>query len=117
MWQFLCLQNSSIVPGSCISDIQNLLLSVMCNFASIFICKKSSGVVTADQTERCFVEAATVFCKVQHLIYTVPVKTQVRLLSACENLTSSYGFSFSELFPDFVSTHCSLFPSFPDFML
>lgn len=105
MWQILCLQNSNIVLGSCISDIQNLLLSVMCNFASIFICKKSSGVVNADQTERCcFVEAATAFCKLQHLNYRVPVKTQVSLLSGCEQLSSVFGLSISELFPNFVCT-------------
>lgn len=82
----VCLQDNNVVRGSCITGIQTLLLSVMCNFASIFLSKKSPGVVTDDGTERCcFVEAAITFCKLQHLNHTASVKTQVNHLSVCQN--------------------------------
>jgi calcineurin-binding protein cabin-1 len=81
MQLILCLQNSFVVPESRIGDLQSLLLVVMCNVASNFLCKKSSGPVVVDETDQkqqcCFVDAATAFCKLQHLNPTVPVKTQV----------------------------------------
>lgn len=68
---------------SCIGDIQSLLLSVMCNVASILLCKKSSGLLVADEAERCcFVDAAIGFCKLQHLNPNCPVKTQVSHISS-----------------------------------
>lgn len=77
-WCSFLLQDNIVVPTSSINDIQSLLLSVMCNVAGIFICKKSSGLVIADETEKnCFIEAAIALCKLQHLNVTVPVKTQV----------------------------------------
>ncbi|XP_062097200.1 calcineurin-binding protein 1 isoform X2 [Humulus lupulus] len=84
--------DGNIVPASTVKDIQSLLLSVMCNIAGIFLSKKSSGLVIADQTERhCFVEAAIAFCKLQHLNLTVPVKTQVDLIVATHDLLAEYG--------------------------
>lgn len=63
---------------SCIGDIQSLLLAAMGNVASSLICKNSSGLVIADETERrCFVNAAIAFCKLQHLNPNLTVKTQV----------------------------------------
>ncbi|PON67874.1 Signal transduction response regulator [Parasponia andersonii] len=84
--------DANIIPASSINDIQSLLLSVMCNVAGIFLCKKSSGLLIVDQTERhCFVEAAIAFCKLQHLNLTVPVKTQVDLIVAMHDLLAEYG--------------------------
>ncbi|XP_024930366.2 calcineurin-binding protein 1 isoform X2 [Ziziphus jujuba] len=84
--------DNNVVRGSCITGIQTLLLSVMCNFASIFLSKKSPGVVTDDGTERCcFVEAAITFCKLQHLNHTASVKTQVDLIVAMHDLLAEYG--------------------------
>lgn len=79
-FSWLCSQNGIIAPVSCIGDIQSLLLSVMCNVASILVWKKSSGLVIADQVERCcFVNATIAFCKLQHLNPTTAIKTQVSL--------------------------------------
>lgn len=73
-----CLQDSNSVPMSSIGDLQCLLLSVMCNVASIFLCKKSPELVIADEIEQsCFIEASIAFCKLQHLNHMIPVKTQV----------------------------------------
>ncbi|KAG6649279.1 calcineurin-binding protein 1 isoform X3 [Carya illinoinensis] len=84
--------NGVIVPMSCIGDIQSLLLSVMCNVASILSCKKSSGLVVGDQAERCcFVDSAIAFCKLQHLKPTLPVKAQVELIVATHDLLAEYG--------------------------
>jgi calcineurin-binding protein cabin-1 len=72
---------------SCIGGIQSLLLSVMCNVASILLCKKSSGLLIADQAERCcFVNAAIGFCKLQHLNPNLPVKTQVSHVSSLSKI-------------------------------
>ncbi|KAJ4958761.1 hypothetical protein NE237_025872 [Protea cynaroides] len=82
-------------PLQCIGDIQSLLLTVMCNIVSIFLCKKSSGSGSAEQTELkeslCFVDAAIAFCKLQHLNQTVPVKSQVELIVAIHDLLAEYG--------------------------
>ncbi|XP_024020745.1 uncharacterized protein LOC21389324 [Morus notabilis] len=84
--------DGTAVSGGILNDIQSLLLTVMCNVAGIFLCKKSSGQVIADQTERnCFVEAAIAFCKLQHLNLMVPVKTQVDLIVAMHDLLAEYG--------------------------
>ncbi|OVA14456.1 Tetratricopeptide repeat-containing domain [Macleaya cordata] len=83
------------VPASIIGDIQALLLTVMCNTISIFLCKKYSGLGTVDQTEQpesdCFVDATITFCKLQHLNQSVPVKTQVELIVAIHELLAEYG--------------------------
>ncbi|PQQ13900.1 uncharacterized protein Pyn_06404 [Prunus yedoensis var. nudiflora] len=70
---------SDTIPMSSIGDMQCLLLSVMCNVASIFLSKKSSDLVITDQIERsCFIEASIAFCKLQHLNIMITVKTQFK---------------------------------------
>ncbi|PIA42882.1 hypothetical protein AQUCO_02000379v1 [Aquilegia coerulea] len=83
------------VPVSVIGDIQALLLTYMRNIISIFLCKKSSELGTAEQTqqmESCsFLEALIAFCKVQQLNQSVPVKIQVDLIVAVHDLLAEYG--------------------------
>lgn len=80
-WHCLCLQEdfSSLVCG--ISDIQLLLLTVMCSAIRTFVSQKFSSSVTSGQTDQleswCLVDAATAFCKLQHLDSFVSIKTQV----------------------------------------
>ncbi|XP_023523986.1 uncharacterized protein LOC111788067 [Cucurbita pepo subsp. pepo] len=75
-----------------ISDMQFLLLSVMCNVINIFLSKKSSGVAVDDQVEKCcLVDAAIAFCKLQHLDLSVPVKSHVELIVATHDLLAEYG--------------------------
>ncbi|XP_062023853.1 calcineurin-binding protein 1 isoform X1 [Rosa rugosa] len=84
--------DSNSVPMSSIGDLQCLLLSVMCNVASIFLCKKSPELVTADEIEQsCFIEASIAFCKLQHLNHMIPVKTQVDLIVTMHDLLAEYG--------------------------
>ncbi|KAM7276892.1 hypothetical protein ACFE04_018758 [Oxalis oulophora] len=89
------VSNGIVIQMSRLSDIQALLLAVMCNVASNFLCKKSSGVSNADQTEQkyicCFIHAAISFCKIQHLDPTVPIKTQVDLIITLHGLLAEYG--------------------------
>lgn len=83
---------SDTIPMSSIGDMQCLLLSVMCNVASIFLSKKSSDLVITDQIERsCFIEASIAFCKLQHLNITITVKTQVDLIVTMHDLLAEYG--------------------------
>lgn len=83
------------IPRSSIGDIQTLLLALMCNIARMCFHKKSSGIVSPDQTEqkqRCFfVNAAIAFCRLQHLDLTVRIKTQVDLIVAIHDLLAEYG--------------------------
>lgn len=105
----LCLQDT--IPVSTIGDMQCLLLSVMCNVASIFLSKKSSDLVITDQIERsCFIEASIAFCKLQHLNIMITVKTQVSLVSS--------SCSYNESFHDDIYLFHSFFPfsNFPDFV-
>ncbi|KAG6608101.1 Calcineurin-binding protein 1, partial [Cucurbita argyrosperma subsp. sororia] len=75
-----------------ISDMQFLLLSVMCNVINIFLSKRSSGVAVDDQVEKCcLVDAAIAFCKLQHLDLSVPVKSHVELIVATHDLLAEYG--------------------------
>ncbi|CBI20600.3 unnamed protein product, partial [Vitis vinifera] len=87
--------NAIIVPMSIIGDIQTLLLAVMCNFANTFLKKKSSGLVTVDQSEQkqrcCFVDIAIAFCKLQHLNPSTPVKAHIELVVAIHDLLAEYG--------------------------
>ncbi|XP_004291149.1 PREDICTED: uncharacterized protein LOC101292862 [Fragaria vesca subsp. vesca] len=84
--------DSNSVPMSSIGDLQCLLLSVMCNVASIFLCKKSPELVIADEIEQsCFIEASIAFCKLQHLNHMIPVKTQVDLIVTMHDLLAEYG--------------------------
>ncbi|KAI3804679.1 hypothetical protein L1987_26407 [Smallanthus sonchifolius] len=72
--------NGSVVPMKIIGDIQSLLLAVMCHITTICFSKKSFGADDLDDKERrekgCFVDAAIVFFRLQHLNPNVPVKTQ-----------------------------------------
>ncbi|KAK9101167.1 hypothetical protein Scep_024597 [Stephania cephalantha] len=83
------------VPVSSIGDIQVLLLTVTCNTIRRFLCKRSSGPGAVDQMEQleiqCFVDSAIVFCKLQHLDQSVPVKAQVELIVAIHELLAEYG--------------------------
>ncbi|KAF2300067.1 hypothetical protein GH714_007884 [Hevea brasiliensis] len=83
-----------ITMGSII-DLQTLLLAVMCHVAINCLSKRSSVPVIADETEQkqgfCFVDAGIAFCKFQHLIPTVLVKTQVALIVAIHVLLVEYG--------------------------
>ncbi|KAJ9183530.1 hypothetical protein P3X46_007373 [Hevea brasiliensis] len=87
--------NGVVIPMGSISDIQTLLLAVMCHVAINCLCKRSSAPVIADETDQkqgfCFVDAGIAFCKLQHLIPTVPVKTQVALIVAIHDLLAEYG--------------------------
>ncbi|KAJ0768780.1 putative tetratricopeptide-like helical domain superfamily, histone transcription regulator 3/CABIN1 [Helianthus annuus] len=87
--------NGSIVPMKIIGDIQSLLLAVMCHITSICFSKKSLGVGDLDDKERhekgCFVDAAIVFFRLQHLNPNVPVKTQVELIIAIHDMLAEYG--------------------------
>ncbi|XP_037496930.1 calcineurin-binding protein 1 [Jatropha curcas] len=85
--------NGVIIPTDSIGDIQTLLLAVMCHIAINCFCKRS--LAPADETEQkqgfCFVDAGIAFCKLQHLIPSVPVKTQVQLIVAMHDLLAEYG--------------------------
>lgn len=84
---------------SSINDIQSLMFSVMCQVASVFFCKKSSGLVVADQAETsCFIEAAISFCKLQHLNPAVSIGTQVSHVTANEELKFLHNISSNDSF-------------------
>jgi calcineurin-binding protein cabin-1 len=76
----LCLQNGKIIHFGSIGDIQSLLLAVMCHSAN-YLSKKSSVPAISEELEQkqicCFVDAGIAYCKLQHLVHTIPVKTQV----------------------------------------
>lgn len=75
------MQDGLSIPVSIIGHIQSLILTVMCNVVGTLLCQKSSGLGTGNQTEhlesQCLVDAAIAFCKLQHLIPAIPIKTQV----------------------------------------
>jgi len=78
---FLYLQDGLSVPKSSICKMQSLLLLIMSYVASILVFNKASAEDLSDQAEsRCFVDAVVVFCKLQHLSPTTPIKTQVSYL-------------------------------------
>ncbi|RDX73277.1 hypothetical protein CR513_47141, partial [Mucuna pruriens] len=84
--------DSLTVPTSSICQMQSLLLLIMSYVANILVCNKASAQVISDQAESsCFVDAAIVFCKLQHLIPTTPIKTQVDLIVATHDLLAEYG--------------------------
>ncbi|KAJ4839309.1 hypothetical protein Tsubulata_018120 [Turnera subulata] len=91
----VCLQNDIIVPVGTISDIQTLLLGVMCHIAINYLCKKSSVPLVTDEIEQrqrgCFIDAGIAFCKLQHLLLSIPVKIQVELIVAIHELLAEYG--------------------------
>jgi len=78
---FLYLQDGLSVPTSSICQMQSLLLLIMSYVGNILALNKASAQVISDQAESsCFVDAAIVFCKLQHLSPTMPIKTQVSYL-------------------------------------
>ncbi|KAJ6422369.1 hypothetical protein OIU84_027345 [Salix udensis] len=86
--------NGKIIPFGSIGDIQSLLLAVMCHVAN-YLSKKSSVPVISEDLEQkqicCFVDACIAYCKLQHLVHTIPVKTQVELIVAIHDLLAEYG--------------------------
>ncbi|KAF2300065.1 hypothetical protein GH714_007870 [Hevea brasiliensis] len=91
----LCLLNGVLISIGSIIDIQTLLLAVMSHVAINCLSKRSSAPVIADETEQkqgfCFVDSGIAFCKFEHLIPTVPVKTQVALIVAIHDLLAECG--------------------------
>ncbi|KAI3468164.1 hypothetical protein Pfo_024827 [Paulownia fortunei] len=88
-------ENSKNIPVAVIGDIQSLLLTFMCNIANSCFAKKSSGLgvpESIEQTEQCyFVEAAITFCKLQHLNFNVPIKSQAELVVAIHDMLAEFG--------------------------
>ncbi|CAK9158814.1 unnamed protein product [Ilex paraguariensis] len=87
--------NGSAVPMKTIGDIQSLLLAHMCNIASMYFSKKTSGPGSSDQNDLsqrcCFIDATIAFCKLQHLNPAVPVKTQSELIVCIHDMLAEYG--------------------------
>ncbi|CAN0907300.1 Calcineurin-binding protein 1 [Linum grandiflorum] len=87
--------NGTISSLSCISALQSLLVAVMCHFVINYLCKKSSVPVTADESEQkheCYlVDTCVAFCRLQHLVSTVAIKTQVELIVGIHDLLAEYG--------------------------
>ncbi|XP_027356067.1 calcineurin-binding protein 1 isoform X2 [Abrus precatorius] len=80
------------VPSSSICQMHSLLLLIMSYVASIVVCNKASAQEISDQAESiCFIDASIVFCKLQHLDPTTPIKTQVDLIVAMHDLLAEYG--------------------------
>ncbi|XP_004501088.1 calcineurin-binding protein 1 [Cicer arietinum] len=80
------------VPTSSLCQMQSLLLLIMSYVANVLVCNKTSAQVISDQVESsCFVDAAIVFCKLQHLSRTTPIKTQVDLIVATHDMLAEYG--------------------------
>ncbi|XP_052208755.1 calcineurin-binding protein 1 isoform X2 [Diospyros lotus] len=86
--------NSNVSPLGIIADIQSLLLGLMCNIASTYFSRKTSGLVS-DQFEQIqrysFLDAAIAFCKLQHLNPNASIKTQTELIVAMHDLLAEYG--------------------------
>jgi calcineurin-binding protein cabin-1 len=78
---FLCWQDGLTIPTSSLCQMQSLLLLIMSYVANVLVCNNTSAQAISDQVESsCFVDAAIVFCKLQHLSRTTPIKTQVSYL-------------------------------------
>ncbi|PHT74111.1 hypothetical protein T459_21388, partial [Capsicum annuum] len=88
-------ENSNGVPMTVIGDIQSLLLMFMCNVANTYSCKKFSASGISDHREQreslYFVDAAIAFCKLQHLIPNVPIKTQTELIVSIHDMLAEFG--------------------------
>ncbi|XP_010546513.1 PREDICTED: uncharacterized protein LOC104818581 [Tarenaya hassleriana] len=87
--------NGVVIPKNCIADIQSSLLTVMSSIVRQFLAKKCSDSQNTDATEEnqksCFLDAAIVFCKLQHLDSTTPTKSQVELIIGFHDLLAEYG--------------------------
>ncbi|MED6192117.1 hypothetical protein PIB30_007294 [Stylosanthes scabra] len=80
------------VPTNSIFQMQSLLLLIMRYVANLLVCNKASEQVVSDEEgNNCFVDAAIVFCKLQHLSPATPIKTQVDLIVATHDLLAEYG--------------------------
>ncbi|CAL0319261.1 unnamed protein product [Lupinus luteus] len=80
------------VPVSSICQMQSLLLLIMSYLLNILVCNKDAEHVISNQAENsCFIDAAIVFCKLQHLNITTPIKTQIDLIVAMHDLLAEYG--------------------------
>lgn len=83
--------DSLTVPTTSICQMQSLLLLIMSYVANILVCNKASEAILDQAESSCFVDAAIVFCKLQHLGPTTPIKTQVDLIVATHDLLAEYG--------------------------
>ncbi|XP_031102480.1 calcineurin-binding protein 1 [Ipomoea triloba] len=88
--------NSNVlVQTTILVDIQSLLLKLMCKIANSYLCQRSSVMENSDQSEprdRCyFIDAAIAFCKLQHLIANVPIKSQTELIVAVHDMLAEFG--------------------------
>ncbi|XP_019417035.1 PREDICTED: uncharacterized protein LOC109328168 isoform X1 [Lupinus angustifolius] len=80
------------IPVSSICQMQSLLLLIMSYLLNILVCNKDAEHVISNQAEStCFIDAAIVFCKLQHLSITTPIKTQIDLIVAMHDLLAEYG--------------------------
>ncbi|WJX42066.1 hypothetical protein P8452_29339 [Trifolium repens] len=80
------------IPTSSLCQMQSLLLLIMSYVANVLVCNNTSAQAISDQVESsCFVDAAIVFCKLQHLSRTTPIKTQVDLIVATHDMLAEYG--------------------------
>lgn len=75
--QFSSLQDGFAIPMATVAQIQNVLLIVMSNMARGLF--RHKPVCMGHLESNCFVDAAMAFCKLQHAITSIPVKTQVSL--------------------------------------
>ncbi|XP_022845794.1 uncharacterized protein LOC111368655 isoform X3 [Olea europaea var. sylvestris] len=91
------IENSNCIPMTIVGDIQSLLLALMCSIAGTYFSKMTSGSGpgfphSIEQTEICsFVDAAIAFCKLQHLDFSVPIKTQTELIGAIHDMLAEFG--------------------------
>ncbi|XP_020257263.1 uncharacterized protein LOC109833848 isoform X2 [Asparagus officinalis] len=80
---------------SIISEIQTLLLAVMCYAVRKIISLKGSCSGSSNHVDQldgwCLVDAGVAFCKLQHLDPSVPIKTQADLIVAVHDLLAEYG--------------------------
>ncbi|KAL8113567.1 calcineurin-binding protein 1 [Apium graveolens] len=88
-------QNVIDVASRIIGDIQISLLALMCSIVNMNFSRRSSGVAISEESEQwqkgCFVDAAIAFFKLQHLIPSVPVKSQIELIVAIHEMLAEYG--------------------------
>ncbi|CAN6457209.1 unnamed protein product [Victoria cruziana] len=77
------------IPMATVAQIQNVLLIVMSNMARGLF--RHKPVCMGHLESNCFVDAAMAFCKLQHAITSIPVKTQVDLIVTMHELLAEYG--------------------------
>ncbi|XP_020680903.1 calcineurin-binding protein 1 isoform X1 [Dendrobium catenatum] len=86
-----CMDSVDTVIG----NIQSLLLTVICSSVGKILNQKVSipgNLSPTDDLECCLlVDAAIAFCKLQHLLPSVPGKAQVDLIVAVHDLLAEYG--------------------------